>query len=141
MENVSTLGITNGKDVAIPSPFAYVGDIRMPSDSLQSGIEDIFATPTEKGGEIFKRATMNAIGLISTLDLFMSLVGSYASYVNGITYQQTAKLEYFDRNGCMQMDVMAMANSLGDFNSDTSLISRSKWRPMAGSAWKNLYFN
>ena len=141
MENVSTLGMEpTGKDVAIPSPFAYGGEVML-SQPLSAGIEDTYANPIEQGGEIFRRTIMNAIGLISTLDLFMSCVGAYASYVNGITYQRTAKLEFFDENGCMQTDVVAMADGLGNFNNDSSLISNSMWRPLAGSAWRSLYFN
>jgi hypothetical protein len=141
MESVSTLGYgPNGKDMTIPSPFSYDGDM-MSDMSLQNGIQDVYATPTDNGGDIFKRTIMNLIGMISTLDLFMSSVGAYASFVNGISYQKTAKLEFFDSNGCMQMDVMAMSNGLGNFNNDSSLIAANKWRHFAGTGWSSEYFN
>lgn len=95
--------------------------------AIANGIRESYATPTSEGGLLLSRAMVNAIGLIATTDLFMSKIGCLQTYVAGVSYSKYAKLEYVDSSS-ISHTVFANANGLGNFNSNPSLISDSRWK-------------
>lgn len=135
MQNVSSL---DGVDKKVPSPFAYNG-YRTVIPKV-SGITEDYATPLSDGGALLTRGMVNYIGFLATLDIFLSSIGSLATFVNGIRYSKYAKLEYSDDLGTSN-ELVAMSAGLGNFNSNSSIISQTKWKPVNGNVIDGIYFN
>lgn len=135
MQNVTSL---DAVDVKVPIPFACNG-YRTPVSNL-SGIVDEYATPVSNGGSLLSRGIVNYIGFLATIDIFLSCVGSTASFVDGITYQKYSKLEYVDDMGTSH-EVFAKSDNLGNFNANQSLISSTKWKVVDGKVMNGIYFN
>lgn len=135
MQNVSSLDAVDKK---VPVPFACSGFKTIVSNV--NGISEEYATPIADGGSLLTRGMVNYIGFIATLDIFLSCIGSIATFVNGITYQKYAKLEYADELG-VSHELFATVSNLGNFNNNSSLISSTKWKAVDGDVMTGIYFN
>lgn len=117
--------------------FASKGDVDNTFISgFVSGINDNFATPISNGGSLITRQMINAIGMLATTELFMAKIGCLETYINGVSYPAYAKLEFVD-NYSISHTVFATRPGLGNFNTDSSLVSNSAWKN-AGSIIVNL---
>lgn len=95
--------------------------------AIEDGVPEVYATRISEGGSLVTRAMVNSIGMIATTDIFMAKVGCLQTYVNGINYEEYAKLEYVDNSG-ISHTVFSTRRGLGNFNSDSSLVSSQGWK-------------
>ena len=139
MQNVSSLYSGSGlSKVTVKSPFSRSGT-RTVLD-VAEGLPARYAMPVTSGGTLITSSVANWIGWICSLDEFMSACGATKTYVSGITYLQTALLEYVDMYNVTH-PVMAAKNNPGDFRGHSN-ISSTKWKVEdMNTVTTNLYFN